>query len=73
MILLYVIAYIDRQNISFTKLHMVESLSLSETAYGFGASLFFIGYLLFEVTSNIIMHKLGAMSGSPVLCSHGDW
>lgn len=60
MILLYVIAYIDRQNISFAKLHMVESLSLSETAYGVGASLFFIGYLLFEVPSNIIMHKLGA-------------
>ncbi|EIW8473912.1 MFS transporter [Klebsiella pneumoniae] len=60
MVLLYIIAYIDRQNIGFAKLHMVESLSLSETAYGLGASLFFIGYLLFEVPSNVIMYKVGA-------------
>jgi len=60
MVMLYVIAYIDRQNIGFAKLHMVDSLSLSETAYGLGASLFFIGYLLFEVPSNIILHKVGA-------------
>ena len=60
MVMLYVIAYIDRQNIGFAKLHMVESLSLSETAYGLGASLFFIGYLLFEVPGNIILHRVGA-------------
>lgn len=60
MIMLYMIAYIDRQNISFAKLHMVSSLSLSETAFGLGASLFFIGYLIFEVPSNIFMHKFGA-------------
>lgn len=60
MVMLYVIAYIDRQNIGFAKLHMAESLSLSETAYGLGASLFFIGYLLFEVPGNIMLHKVGA-------------
>ncbi|OON42093.1 MFS transporter [Izhakiella australiensis] len=60
MVMLYVIAYIDRQNIGFAKLHMVESLSLSETAYGLGASLFFIGYLLFEVPSNVMLHRVGA-------------
>lgn len=60
MIMLYMIAYIDRQNISFAKLQMVNSLSLSETAFGLGASLFFIGYLLFEVPSNIFLHKVGA-------------
>ncbi|TKI05544.1 MFS transporter [Martelella alba] len=60
MVLLYMIAYIDRQNISFAKLHMVNSLSLSETAFGLGASLFFIGYLLCEVPSNVFLHKLGA-------------
>lgn len=60
MVMLYVIAYIDRQNIGFAKLHMIDSLGLSETAFGLGASLFFIGYLFFEVPSNILLHKVGA-------------
>lgn len=59
MIMLYVIAYIDRQNIGFAKLQMIDSLGLSETAFGLGASLFFIGYLIFEVPSNIFLHKIG--------------
>jgi sugar phosphate permease len=56
----YLIAYIDRQNVSYAKLQMVGDLGLSETAYGLGASLFFIGYFLFEVPSNVIMEKVGA-------------
>jgi len=60
MVMLYVIAYIDRQNIGFAKLHMVDSLGLSETAFGLGASLFFIGYLFFEVPSNVFLHRVGA-------------
>jgi MFS family permease len=59
MCLLYVVAYIDRQNIGFAKLQMAASLKLSETAFGLGASLFFIGYLLFEVPSNIVLRKFG--------------
>jgi hypothetical protein len=51
--LLYLIAYIDRQNVSFAKLEMVGALGMSEYAYGLGASLFFIGYFLFEVPSNL--------------------
>ncbi|MFL9878849.1 MFS transporter [Herbaspirillum rhizosphaerae] len=58
--LLYLVAYIDRQNVSYAKLQMVASLGLSEASYGLGASLFFIGYLLFEVPSNVILHKVGA-------------
>jgi len=58
--LLYLVAYIDRSNISFAKLQMLGSLGLSEVAYGLGASLFFIGYLLFEVPSNVMLHKYGA-------------
>jgi MFS family permease len=58
--LLYLIAYIDRSNISFAKLQMLGSLGLSEVAYGLGASLFFIGYLIFEVPSNLLLHKYGA-------------
>src|SRR6476469_6450453 len=57
---IYLIAYIDRQNVSYAKLQMVGDLGLSEYAYGLGASLFFIGYFLFEVPSNVIMEKVGA-------------
>src|SRR5438874_8585424 len=56
----YLIAYIDRQNVSYAKLQMVGDLGLSETAYGLGASLFFIGYFLFEVPSNVILERVGA-------------
>ncbi len=60
VVLLYLVAYIDRQNISYAKLQMLHSLGLSETAYGLGASLFFIGYLVFEVPSNYALYKFGA-------------
>lgn len=58
--LMYIIAYIDRQNVSFAKLTMLDDLGMSETAYGLGASLFFIGYFLFEVPSNLILGRVGA-------------
>ena len=58
--LLYLIAYIDRQNVSYAKLEMVGSLGLSETAYGLGASLFFLGYFLFEVPANVFLERVGA-------------
>ncbi|OWV97301.1 MFS transporter [Rhizobium sp. R72] len=57
---LYLIAYIDRQNVSFAKLDMVGALGMSEYAYGLGASLFFVGYFLFEVPSNLLLDKFGA-------------
>jgi len=57
---LYLVAYIDRSNIAFAKLQMLGSLGLSEEAYGLGASLFFLGYLIFEVPSNVMLHKFGA-------------
>jgi MFS family permease len=60
MVLMYIVAYIDRQNISFAKLQMVESLGWSEAAFGLGASLFFIGYLIFSVPGNLILSKVGA-------------
>ena len=56
--LIYLIAYIDRQNVSYAKLQMVGDLGLSEYAYGLGASLFFIGYFLFEVPSNIFLERV---------------
>jgi MFS family permease len=59
-VLLYLVAYIDRQNVGYAKLQMLGSLGLSETTYGLGASLFFIGYLFFEVPSNFALYTFGA-------------
>ena len=58
--IMYLIAYIDRQNIGYAKLQMVGDLGMTETAYGRGASLFFIGYLLFELPSNLFLARVGA-------------
>lgn len=58
--ILYLIAYIDRQNVSYAKLEMVGDLGMSEYAYGLGASLFFIGYFIFEVPSNLLLDRFGA-------------
>ncbi|AZO62040.1 MFS transporter [Mesorhizobium sp. M1A.F.Ca.IN.022.07.1.1] len=60
LMLCYVVAYLDRVNIGFAKLQMSADLGFSETVYGLGAGIFFIGYFLFEVPSNVILHKVGA-------------
>ena len=57
---MYLLAYIDRQNVSYAKLQMVDALGLSEAAYGLGASLFFLGYFLFEAPANMILARVGA-------------
>ena len=56
----YLAAYLDRVNVGFAKLQMLKELNFSETVYGFGAGIFFLGYVLFEVPSNVIMHRVGA-------------
>ncbi|WOS66397.1 MFS transporter [Sinorhizobium fredii] len=60
LMLCYVVAYLDRVNVGFAKLQMSSELGLSEAAYGIGAGIFFIGYFLFEVPSNVILNKVGA-------------
>jgi D-galactonate transporter len=60
LFLCYLAAYLDRVNVGFAKLPMQKELGFSETVYGFGAGIFFLGYVLFEVPSNIILHKVGA-------------
>jgi MFS family permease len=60
LFLAFVVAYIDRVNVSFAKLQMLSDLSLSETVYGAGAGIFFLGYFIFEVPSNLILHRVGA-------------
>lgn len=56
----YLFAFFDRINISFAKFQLQADLSLSDTAYGLGAGLFVVGYVLFEVPSNIMLYKVGA-------------
>ena len=56
----YVCAYLDRINISFAKLQMQSDLQFSEAAFGLGAGLFFVGYILFEVPSNLVLDRVGA-------------
>ena len=60
LFLCYVVAYLDRVNVGFAKLQMLADLKMSDTAYGLGAGIFFIGYFLFEVPSNLLLHRLGA-------------
>lgn len=60
LMLAYLAAYIDRINIGFAKLQMAQDLAFSDAVYGFGAGIFFLGYFLFEVPSNLILHRVGA-------------
>ncbi|MEG1156111.1 MFS transporter [Acinetobacter bohemicus] len=60
IMILYLIAYIDRVNIGFAALTMKEDLGFTASMLGFGAGIFFLGYFLFEVPSNVILHKVGA-------------
>lgn len=56
----YMIAFIDRINIGYAELQMKDALGFSEVAFAAGASIFFIGYLLFEVPSNLLLERIGA-------------
>jgi D-galactonate transporter len=60
LMLCYVVSYLDRVNVGFAKLSMSADVGFSEAAFGLGAGLFFIGYFLFEVPSNILLQKFGA-------------
>jgi MFS transporter, ACS family, tartrate transporter len=60
LFVLYVIAFVDRINLGFAALTMNKELSLSGQQYGFAFGIFFFGYLLFEVPSNLLLHKFGA-------------
>jgi sugar phosphate permease len=56
----YVLAYLDRLNIGFAKFQLASDLRLSDTAYGLGAGIFFLGYLLFEIPANLMIARVGA-------------
>src|SRR6476659_6426922 len=60
LFLLYIVAWLDRVNVGFAALQMNADLRLSAAAFGFGSGIFFAGYCLFEVPSNIILARVGA-------------
>ncbi|MGA8654759.1 MAG: MFS transporter [Chthoniobacterales bacterium] len=60
LFLCYIAAYLDRVNVGFAKLQMQADLNFSDTVYGFAAGIFFIGYFLFEVPSNLLLERFGA-------------
>lgn len=60
LLLLYVVAWLDRVNVGFAALQMNQDLGFSSAVYGFGAGVFFIGYAFFEVPSNLILARVGA-------------
>jgi len=60
IIVIYFVAYIDRTNVGFAALTMNKDLGLSAYVFGWGAGIFFLGYFLFEVPSNVILEKVGA-------------
>lgn len=55
----YVVAYLDRVNVGLAKLQMLSALGFSELVYGLGAGIFFVGYVLFEIPSNMILMRVG--------------
>src|SRR3954471_11509452 len=57
---MYFLCYIDRINVSFAALTMNQDIGLTAATYGFSSTAFYIGYVLFEMPSNLIMHKVGA-------------
>ncbi|TDV37338.1 nitrate/nitrite transporter NarK [Paraburkholderia caballeronis] len=60
LLLCYVVAYLDRVNVGFAKLQMLDDLGMSDAVYAVGASIFFWGYFLFEMPSNLMLHRFGA-------------
>ncbi|MFH3314123.1 hypothetical protein ABK914_10835 [Klebsiella aerogenes] len=60
LMICYILAYLDRVNVSIAKLQMSSDLAFSDTVYGIGAGIFFIGFFFFEIPSNMILHRFGA-------------
>src|ERR1700694_1988135 len=58
--LLFLMAWLDRYNLGFAKLQMVKDLGFSEAVYGFGAGIVYLGYMLFEIPSNLLLERIGA-------------
>ena len=83
--LCYVFAYLDRINIGFAKLQMQQDIGISDAVYGLGAGIFFLGYVMFEVPSNLLLTRIGArrtisrimvlwgLTSASMLFVQGEW
>ena len=60
LFVLYLVAYLDRVNISFAAVGLSKDLGLDSASYGFAAGIFFLGYVLFEIPSNLMLDRVGA-------------
>ena len=60
LLIAYMVAYLDRINIGYAQLQMTQTLPFDDAVYGLGAGIFFIGYFLFEVPSNLLLDRIGA-------------
>src|SRR5712691_1153743 len=60
LFLLYIVAYLDRINVGFAALQMQKQLAFSDSVYGRAAGIFFLGYFLFQIPSNLVLQRLGA-------------
>src|SRR5712664_2195642 len=60
LLIAYMVAFLDRINIGYAQLQMKQTLAFGDAVYGFGAGIFFLGYFLFEVPSNLLLEKIGA-------------
>src|ERR1700742_424400 len=60
LLMMYVLAFLDRANIGFAKQGLASDVGVGDAAFAFGAGIFFIGYALLEVPSNLILHRVGA-------------
>ena len=85
LLLCYVFAYLDRINIGFAKLQMQQDIGISDAVYGLGAGIFFLGYVMFEVPSNLLLARIGArrtisrimvlwgLTSASMLFVQGEW
>src|SRR5260370_13991054 len=61
LFLLYIVAYVDRVNVGFAAMDMKRQLNFSDTVYGTGAGIFFLGYALFDLPSNLVLRRVGTL------------
>ena len=85
LLLCYVFAYLDRVNVGFAKLQMQQDIGISDAVYGLGAGIFFLGYVMFEVPSNLLLTRIGArrtisrimvlwgLTSASMLFVQGEW
>jgi ACS family tartrate transporter-like MFS transporter len=73
ILLLYIVAFLDRINIGFAALTMNRELAITSHQFGLLAGIFFAGYSICEIPSNLLLHKIGAASGLRVSLSPGEW